>query len=374
MEFQPWDNPMATDGFEFIEYAAPDPKALGALFEQMGFAAIARHRHKDVTLYRQGEINFIINAETDSFGQRFARQHGPSICAIAFRVDDAAYAYRRALDLGAWGFDNRTGPMELNIPAIKGIGDSLIYFIDRWRGKDAARGIGAGAIGDISIYDVDFVALPGAQPNPVGNGLTYIDHLTHNVHRGRMKEWAAFYENLFNFREVRYFDIEGKLTGLKSKAMTSPCGKIRIPINESSDDKSQIAEYLDLYHGEGIQHIALGTADIYATVAGMKDRQVGFQDTIETYYDLVDRRLPSHGEDLAALRRLRILIDGTSDANVRELLLQIFTQTVIGPIFFEIIQRKGDQGFGEGNFRALFESIELDQVRRGVLTDKGVSL
>ena len=374
MEFKPWDNPMATDGFEFIEYAAPDPKALGALFEQMGFAAIARHRHKDVTLYRQGDINFIINAETDSFGQRFARQHGPSICAIAFRVDDAAFAYRRALELGAWGFDNRTGPMELNIPAIKGIGDSLIYFVDRWRGKDAARGIAAGAIGDISIYDVDFVAIPGAQANPVGNGLTYIDHLTHNVHRGRMKEWAAFYENLFNFREVRYFDIEGKLTGLKSKAMTSPCGKIRIPINESSDDKSQIAEYLDLYHGEGIQHIALGTADIYATVAGMKDRQVAFQDTIETYYDLVDRRLPHHGEDLAALRRLRILLDGTSDAQSRELLLQIFTQTVIGPIFFEIIQRKGDQGFGEGNFRALFESIELDQVRRGVLKDEGVSL
>ena len=374
MEFKPWDNPMATDGFEFIEYAAPDPKALGALFEQMGFAAIARHRHKDVTLYRQGDINFIINAETDSFGQRFARQHGPSICAIAFRVDDAAFAYRRALELGAWGFDNRTGPMELNIPAIKGIGDSLIYFVDRWRGKDAARGIAAGAIGDISIYDVDFVAIPGAQANPVGTGLTYIDHLTHNVHRGRMKEWAAFYENLFNFREVRYFDIEGKLTGLKSKAMTSPCGKIRIPINESSDDKSQIAEYLDLYHGEGIQHIALGTADIYATVAGMKDRQVAFQDTIETYYDLVDRRLPHHGEDLAALRRLRILLDGTSDAQSRELLLQIFTQTVIGPIFFEIIQRKGDQGFGEGNFRALFESIELDQVRRGVLKDEGVSL
>ena len=374
MQFQPWDNPMATDGFEFIEYAAPDPKALGALFEQMGFAAIARHRHKDVTLYRQGEINFIINAEADSFGQRFARQHGPSICAIAFRVDDAAYAYRRALTLGAWGFDNRTGPMELNIPAIKGIGDSLIYFVDRWRGKDAARGIGAGAIGDISIYDVDFVAIPGAQANPVGHGLTYIDHLTHNVHRGRMKEWAAFYENLFNFREVRYFDIEGKLTGLKSKAMTSPCGKIRIPINESSDDKSQIAEYLDLYHGEGIQHIALGTDDIYATVASMKAQQVAFQETIDTYYDLVDRRLPSHGEDLDALRRLHILIDGTSDATSRELLLQIFTRTVIGPIFFEVIQRKGDQGFGEGNFRALFESIELDQVRRGVLKDEGVSL
>ena len=373
MDFKPWDNPMGTDGFEFIEYAAPDPKALGALFEQMGFAAIARHRHKNVTLYRQGDINFIINAEQDSFAQRFARHHGPSICAIAFRVDDAAFAYRRALELGAWGFDNQNGPMELNIPAIKGIGDSLIYFVDRWRGKDAARGIGAGAIGDISIYDVDFVAIPGAQANPVGNGLTYIDHLTHNVHRGRMKEWAEFYENLFNFREMRYFDIEGKLTGLKSKAMTSPCGKIRIPINESSDDKSQIAEYLDLYHGEGIQHIALGAADIYATIEQMKSRDVAFQDTIETYYDLIDRRLPGHGENLAELRRLRILVDGTSDATRRELLLQIFTQTVIGPIFFEIIQRKGDQGFGEGNFRALFESIELDQIRRGVLKDESVA-
>jgi len=370
MEFHPWPNPMGTDGFEFIEYAAPDPKTLGALFEHMGFAAIARHRTKNVTLYRQGEINFIINAEGDSFAQRFARQHGPSICAIALRVKDAAFAYRRALELGAWGFDNRTGPMELNIPAIKGIGDSLIYFVDRWRGKDGAHA--EGAIGDISIYDVDFVALPGAPVQQAGNGLTYIDHLTHNVHRGRMKEWAEFYENLFNFREVRYFDIEGKLTGLKSKAMTSPCGKIRIPINESSDDKSQIAEYLALYHGEGIQHIALGTDDIYTTVERMGRDLVVFQDTIETYYDLVDKRLPGHGENLAELRRLRILIDGASDANKRELLLQIFTQPVIGPIFFEIIQRKGDQGFGEGNFRALFESIELDQIRRGVLQDDAV--
>ncbi|MGE5648566.1 MAG: 4-hydroxyphenylpyruvate dioxygenase [Bacillota bacterium] len=373
MDFQPWDNPMGTDGFEFIEYAAPDPKALGALFEQMGFTAIARHRHKDVTLYRQGGINFIINAEQDSFAQRFARQHGPSICAIAFRVQDAAYAYRRALELGAWGFDNKTGPMELNIPAIKGIGDSLIYFVDRWRGKEGGNGVAPGAIGDISIYDVDFVAIPGAQSDPQGDGLTYIDHLTHNVHRGRMKEWAEFYERLFNFREIRYFDIEGKLTGLKSKAMTSPCGKIRIPINESSDDKSQIAEYLDLYHGEGIQHVALGTDDVYATVAQMKAKGVAFQDTIDTYYDLVDKRLPGHGERLDDLRRLRILIDGNSNASRRELLLQIFTQTVIGPIFFEIIQRKGDQGFGEGNFRALFESIELDQIRRGVLKDEGVS-
>jgi 4-hydroxyphenylpyruvate dioxygenase len=370
MQFQPWDNPMGTDGFEFVEYAAPDPKAMGALFEQMGFTAIARHRHKDVTLYRQGQINFIINAEPDSFAQRFARQHGPSVCAIAIRVDDAAFAYRRALELGAWGFDNKNGPMELNIPAIKGVGDSLLYFVDRWRGKHAAKGAPAGAIGDISIYDVDFVAIAGAQANPEGNGLTYIDHLTHNVHRGRMKEWAEFYENLFNFREIRYFDIEGKHTGLKSKAMTSPCGKIRIPINESSDDKSQIAEYLDQYHGEGIQHIALGTDNIYQSIQQMRERGIAFQDTIETYYELVNRRLPGHGENLDELRRLRILVDGRSSDTERELLLQIFTQNVIGPIFFEIIQRKGDQGFGEGNFRALFESIELDQIKRGVLQPK----
>ena len=380
MQFTPWDNPMGTDGFEFVEYAAPDPAALGCLFETMGFVAIARHRTKNVTLYRQGEINFIINAEPNSFAQRFARQHGPSVCAMAFRVEDAGKAYARALELGAWGFDNHTGPMELNIPAIKGIGDSLIYFVDRWQGKGGAA---AGAIGNISIYDVDFVPTgSSADATSHGAGLTYIDHLTHNVHRGRMKEWADFYERYFNFREVRYFDIEGKLTGLKSKAMTSPCGKIRIPINESSDDKSQIAEYLDLYHGEGIQHIALGTDDIYAAVEAMRGQGVAFQDTIDTYYDLVERRLPGHGERLDELKRLRILVDGSTPASAaagggavesKELLLQIFTQTVIGPIFFELIQRKGDQGFGEGNFRALFESIELDQVRRGVLTDTNVS-
>jgi 4-hydroxyphenylpyruvate dioxygenase len=259
--------------------------------------------------------------------------------------------------------------MELNIPAIKGVGDSLLYLVDRWRGKGTP-----GAIGDISIYDVDFVAIPGAQANPVGHGLTYIDHLTHNVHRGRMKEWAEFYENLFNFREVRYFDIKGKLTGLTSKAMTSPCGKVRIPINESSDDKSQIAEYLDEYRGEGIQHIALGTDDIYHSVRTMKDAGIPFQDTIDTYYELIDRRLPGHGENIDEMRRLRILVDGSAPENgSKELLLQIFTQNAIGPIFFEIIQRKGDQGFGEGNFRALFESIELDQIRRGVLQDKSAA-
>ncbi|MDR6449526.1 4-hydroxyphenylpyruvate dioxygenase [Paraburkholderia terricola] len=364
MQVSTWDNPLGTDGFEFIEYTAPDPKALGKLFEQMGFTAVARHRHKDVTLYRQGEINFIVNGEPDSFAQRFARLHGPSICAIAFRVQDAAKAYKQALDKGAWGFDNKTGPMELNIPAIKGIGDSLIYFVDRWRGKNGAE---PNSIGNIDIYDVDFEPIPGANPNPAGHGLTYIDHLTHNVHRGRMQEWAEFYERLFNFREVRYFDIEGKVTGVKSKAMTSPCGKIRIPINEEgSETAGQIQEYLDAYHGEGIQHIALGSNDIYSTVDGLRAANISLLDTIDTYYELVDRRVPNHGEPLDELRKRKILIDGAPD----DLLLQIFTENQIGPIFFEIIQRKGNQGFGEGNFKALFESIELDQIRRGVVQDK----
>ena len=355
------ENPMGTDGFEFIEYAAPDPRAMGDLFERMGFKAIARHRHKNVTLYRQGGINFIINAEPDSFAQRFARLHGPSICAIAFRVQDAARAYRRALDLGAWGFEGRSGPGELNIPALKGIGDSLIYLIDRWRGKNGAR---EGDIGNIGFYDVDFEPLPGAQLDPPGHGLTYIDHLTHNVHRGRMAEWADFYTRLFNFREVRYFDIEGQVTGVKSKAMTSPCGKIRIPINEEGNEKQgQIQEYLTQYHGEGIQHIALGSADIYATVDAMRAQGVGLLDTPDTYYELVDARIPGHGEPLQELHKRKILVDGKAGA----LLLQIFTETQLGPIFFEFIQRKGDMGFGEGNFKALFESIELDQLRRGVL-------
>ncbi|MFM0467514.1 4-hydroxyphenylpyruvate dioxygenase [Paraburkholderia strydomiana] len=364
MQVATWENPVGTDGFEFIEYTAPDPKALGKLFEQMGFTAVARHRHKDVTLYRQGDINFIVNGEPDSFAQRFARLHGPSICAIAFRVQDAGKAYRQAVEKGAWGFDNKTGPMELNIPAIKGIGDSLIYFVDRWRGKNGAA---PGSVGDIDIYDVDFEPIPGASPNPVGHGLTYIDHLTHNVHRGRMQEWAEFYERLFNFREVRYFDIEGKVTGVKSKAMTSPCGKIRIPINEEGSETSgQIQEYLDAYRGEGIQHIALGSNDIYRTVDGLRTANISLLDTIDTYYELVDRRVPNHGEPLDELRKRKILIDGAPD----DLLLQIFTENQIGPIFFEIIQRKGNQGFGEGNFKALFESIELDQIRRGVVQDK----
>lgn len=352
---------MGTDGFEFIEYAAPDPQAMGRLFESMGFRAIARHRHKAVLLYRQGEINFIINGEPDSFAQRFARLHGPSICAIAFRVQDAKLAYERAIALGAWGYAERSAPGELNIPAIKGIGDSLIYFVDRWRGKNGARD---GEIGNIGFFDVDFEPLPGASLAQAGNGLRLIDHLTHNVHKGRMAEWVEFYERLFQFRQIRYFDIEGKLTGVKSRALTSPCGKIRIPINEEGNERAgQITEYLERYRGEGIQHIALSSADLFSTVDAMRRNGVRLLDTPDTYYELIERRIPGHGEDVEALRQRRILLDGAPG----ELLLQIFTENQLGPIFFEFIQRKGNEGFGDGNFQALFESIELDQLRRGVL-------
>jgi 4-hydroxyphenylpyruvate dioxygenase len=346
-----WNNPMGTDGFEFVEYTGPEPAELAALFERMGFVAAARHRSKNVTLYKQGDVNFILNAEPESFAQAFARLHGPSVCAIAFRVHDAAAAYDRAIGLGAKPVHGKIGPMELNIPAIEGIGGSLIYLVDRY--------------GEHTIYDVDFVPLVSEKRLP-GLGLAEIDHLTHNVHRGRMSLWGEFYERLFNFREIRYFDIEGQLTGLRSRAMTSPDGKIRIPINESADDKSQIAEYLAAYHGEGIQHIALAAGDIYKTVEALRGRDIGFMAVPDTYYEAVDKRLPGHGENLKRLKRDRILIDG-APAQGQGLLLQIFTETVIGPIFFEIIERKGNEGFGEGNFRALFESIERDQIRRGVL-------
>ena len=359
------DNPMGTDGFEFIEYAAPDPKAMGELFERMGFKAIAKHRHKNVVLYRQGGINFILNAEPDSFAQRFARLHGPSVCAIAFRVRDAKAAYERAIGLGAWGYANTSSPGELNIPAIKGIGDSIIYFIDKWRGKNGAR---EGDIGNIGFFDVDFEPLAGAGGqealDPAGFGLTYIDHLTHNVYRGRMAFWADFYERLFNFREIRYFDIEGQATGVKSKAMTSPCGKIRIPINEEGNEKAgQIQEYLDKYRGEGIQHIALGSTNLYDTVDSLQFAGVKLLQTSETYYELLPKRIPGLSENIPELQSRNILVDGTPG----ELLLQIFSENQLGPIFFEFIQRKGNEGFGEGNFKALFETMELDQMRRGVL-------
>lgn len=343
-----WDNPLGTDGFEFVEYTGPDAAALDTLFRNMGFLPIARHRTRDITLYRQGQITFLLNAETDGYAPGFHSAHGPSICAIAFRVADAKAAQDHAVAAGA---TVPTCAPAVETPVIEGIGGSLLYLVDRY-----------GAKGD--VYGA-FEFFPGVDRDPAGYGLTEIDHLTHNVMRGNMDVWAGFYERIFNFREVRYFDIEGKLTGLKSKAMTSPDGKIRIPINESSDDKSQIEEYLHAYNGEGVQHVALSAADIVTTVEGMK-QTLRFLDTPDTYYELVDARVPGHGLDLEPFRRNRILIDGAPTKD-QGLLLQIFTENVIGPIFFEIIERRGNQGFGEGNFRALFESIELDQIRRGVL-------
>jgi 4-hydroxyphenylpyruvate dioxygenase len=341
-------NPMGTDGFEFVEYTAPESRALEELFARMGFAPVARHRHKDVTLYRQGDVNFIVNHEPGSFAQAFAQVHGPSICAFAIRVRDAAAAFERALALGAEPFRGRVGPMELNIPAIRGIGGSLIYLVDRY--------------GERTIYDVDFVPLAPAPD--AGAGLTHVDHLTHNVHRGRMDEWARFYERLFEFREIRYFDIHGARTGLHSRALVSPCGQIRIPINEPTDAGSQIQEYLDVYHGEGIQHVALATGDIYGAVERLRANGIRFLEVPAAYYDGVEARVPGHGEDLARLRRDGILIDGSPRGDK---LLQIFTATVIGPIFFEIIERRGHEGFGEGNFKALFETLERDQIKRGVV-------
>lgn len=350
-------NPMGTDGFEFVEYAHPEPEKLKRLFETMGFEAVARHRSKKVTLYRQGDVNFVVNEEPDSFASNFARQHGPCACAMAFRVADARQAYERAVSLGAEPYSGKVGPMELNIPAVRGIGGSLLYFVDRYGAKG-------------SIWDVDFKWTGARDAKPEASGLYYIDHLTHNVQRGRMNHWADWYGKLFNFREIRFFNIEGKLTGLMSRALTSPCGKIRIPINESLDDKSQIEEYLREYHGEGIQHVALGARDIYDSVETLRGKGLKFMPAPpDVYYEKVEERLPGHGEALERLRVNGILIDGEGvvKGGHTKVLLQIFSATVIGPIFFEFIQRKGDEGFGEGNFRALFESIEEDQIRRGVI-------
>jgi 4-hydroxyphenylpyruvate dioxygenase len=352
------DNPMGTDGFEFVEFCHPEPAVLDRLFKAMSFAPVARHRSKAVTLYRQGGINLILNAEPNSFAARFAEAHGPSAPAMAFRVADAQYAFNRAMSLGAKPVERASGPDELSIPTIEGIGGLHIHLVDRYGAKG-------------SIYDVDFAWLGDHDPHPQGAGLWYIDHLTHNVQRGRLNEWAGFYERLFNFRQIRYFDIAGKLTGLHSRAMTSPDGKIRIPINEDAGDRGQIEEYLQQYRGEGIQHIALGSHDLYQSIETLLAHDVSFMPAPnDVYYDRIDRRLPSHGEDMGRLKKNGILIDGEGvvEGGFTKVLLQRFGQTAIGPIFFEFIQRKGDDGFGEGNFKALFESIEEDQIRRGVLS------
>ncbi|MDB6082975.1 MAG: hppD [Gammaproteobacteria bacterium] len=350
-----WENPLGTDGFEFVEYTATDVADLNRLFESMGFSRIARHRSKDVSLYRQGNINFIVNAEPGSLAQKFAREHGPSACAMAFRVDDAAHALRYAVAAGAREVRGAVGPMELNIPAIEGIGGSLIYLVDRRTGP--------------SIYDIDFKLEPGVDPFPAGVGLAEIDHLTHNVAKGRMDYFYDFYHRVFNFHEHQYFDITGEYTGLTSRALSAPCGKIRIPINESkfeegSEQVDQIQEFIQQYRGEGIQHVALRTDDILRTWDRLHANGLEFMTPPpDTYYEMLEERVPGHGQQIEELQKRGILLDG---ANGR-FLLQIFTQTLIGPIFFEIIDRRGDDGFGQGNFRALFVSMERDQIRRGVL-------
>lgn len=351
-----FDNPMGLMGFEFVEFASPTPNVLEPLFEQMGFSLVARHRSKDVVLYRQGEINFIVNREPRSAAGYFAAEHGPSACGLAFRVKDSHKAYARALELGAQPIEIPTGPMELRLPAIKGIGGAPLYLIDRFEdGK--------------SIYDIDFEFLDGVDRRPVGHGLRLIDHLTHNVYRGRMAFWSGFYERLFNFRELRYFDIQGEYTGLTSKAMTAPDGKIRIPLNEeSSRGAGQIEEFLMQFNGEGIQHVALLTDNLIDTVDRLALAGVPLMSAPnDVYYEMLGERLPCHGQPVSALQTRGILLDGSTAGERPRLLLQIFSRTLLGPVFFEFIQRSGDDGFGEGNFKALFESLERDQVRRGAL-------
>lgn len=350
------ENPAGTDGFEFVEFAALSPEPLRSLFEQMGFTRVARHKRRPIELYRQGDINFILNADRQSHAGHFANHHGPSASAMAWRVHNSQKAFTHAVERGATPYQEGEGKKTLEVPAIVGIGGSLIYFIDSY-----------GANG--SPYELDFQWLGERDPLPDGCGLTSIDHLTHNVFRGSMDRWYQFYQNLFNFRQIRYFDISGKWTGLYSRALTSPCGKIRIPLNESADDQSQIEEYLRAYKGEGIQHIACGCKDIYASVRRLAANGLAFMPPPpDTYYQKIAERLPGHSEPVEALRQNGLLIDGEStETGTPKLLLQIFSKTVIGPIFFEFIERKGDEGFGEGNFKALFESIEADQIARGVL-------
>jgi 4-hydroxyphenylpyruvate dioxygenase len=351
-----YENPMGLMGFEFIEFASPTANTLEPVFAIMGFTKVAQHRSKQVSLYRQGAINLILNNEPGSLASYFAAEHGPSVCGMAFRVRNSQQAYKRALELGAQPVEIATGPMELRLPAIRGIGGAPLYLIDRF---------GEGT----SIYDIDFEFLEGVERHPVGAGLQLIDHLTHNVYRGRMAYWAHFYETLFNFREIRYFDIKGEYTGLTSKAMTAPDGMIRIPLNEeSSKGAGQIEEFLMQFNGEGIQHVAFICDDLIKTWDALKALGMRFMSAPPaTYYEMLQGRLPDHGEPEAQLQVRGILLDGTSADGSRRLLLQIFSETLLGPVFFEFIQRKGDDGFGEGNFKALFESIERDQVRRGVL-------
>ena len=345
------ENPLGLDDFAFVEFTSPEPAAMKALFEQLGFVPASTHPTKAVTRYKQGRINLLVNDEPTGQVAEFRAAHGPSANGMAFGVDDVEQAYAEALNRGAVAADASASLLGEGARVLEGIGGSMLYLV---QGADAVFASWTPVAGAVEAEAANSV------------GLDLLDHLTHNVKRGQMRTWSTFYRDVFGFEEQKYFDIKGQATGLFSQAMIAPDKAIRIPLNESQDDKSQIEEFIRQYNGEGIQHLALTTDDIYDTVERLRARGVKLQDTIETYYELVDKRVPGHGEDLARLRQNRILLDG----NVGEegLLLQIFTENLFGPIFFEIIQRKGNQGFGNGNFQALFESIELDQIRRGVIT------
>lgn len=351
-----FDNPMGLDGFEFVEFTALEKGILETVFDSMGFTKVARHKSKDVELWRQGDVNFITNYEPNSHAYYYAQEHGPSACGMAFRVKNSQHAYHAALEKGAQPVAIHTGPMELSLPAIKGIGGATLYLIDRY-----AKGE--------TIYDIDFQWLDGVDKHPQGCGFHTLDHLTHNVYRGRMDYWANYYMDLFNFKEIRYFDIKGEYTGLLSKALTAPDGKIRIPLNEEAQSGGgQIEEFLMKYNGEGIQHIALACDDLLACWDKLRERGTKFMTAPpETYYEMLEERLPGHGEPVDALQTRGILLDGTTEGEEPRLLLQIFSEALLGPVFFEFIQRKQDEGFGEGNFKALFESIERDQLARGVI-------
>ncbi|KIN64026.1 4-hydroxyphenylpyruvate dioxygenase [Sulfitobacter noctilucicola] len=348
------ENPAGTDGFEFVEFASPDPEALRALFTRMGYAHVANHKSRAVELWQQGDITYVLNADPNSFAAQFVEEHGPCAPSMGWRVVDAQKALAHAVAQGA---EEYTGEGKvLDVPAIMGIGGSLIYFIDQYY--------------DTSPYNWEYDWIADSKPD--GVGFYYLDHLTHNVFKGNMDVWFKFYGDLFNFREIRFFDISGKFTGLTSRALTSPCGRIRIPINEDRDEKGQIVAYLKKYKGEGIQHIAVGARDIYDATDAIAEKGVTFMPgPPDTYYEMSTGRVKDHQEPLDRMKKHGILIDGEGvvDGGETRILLQIFSKTVIGPIFFEFIERKGDDGFGEGNFKALFESIEQEQINSGELKD-----
>ncbi len=343
------ENPAGLDGFHFLEFSSPDVAALDTYFKHMGFTAVAKHRFRNITLYQQGKIQFWLNQEPNTQAAEHAKIHGAGACAMGFHTHNARHAYEHAIKNGAEPFEYVSAEGEIHLPAIKAIGGSVIYFVDK----------------AMEVEKHNFESLP-QNHDLSGAGLVFIDHLTHNVYRGDMDKWADFYKRLFNFFQIRYFDIRGKQTGLISRALSSPCGKIKIPLNEGTEEKSQIEEFLREYHGEGIQHMALTTENIYETVEILKEQNIPFLDVPDTYYEMLPERINWHHEDTMRLQKNKILLDG-GETPEGGLLLQIFTENALGPAFFEIIQRKGNDGFGEGNFKALFEAIERDQIRRGVL-------